>query len=301
VLQLAVVVALAIALIGLLFLGQSGAPPIAPRELDRNAPPSEQPAPQTQAAVDSTTEHAAVRELASSPLLDLFEEPHRDAVSRVLALSRTAAVECIVLDVGRLEKWTGTGTLRLLCRETSEAKGVKKGDVIEAYHTPAHEMRVLHIDSGYEQLRCGEIRTFLLHRFLRKTFLRIPGRVTGTLDFDAMRNACDWPNGRDVIGNEGCSVLEGRMVPIEPSKHAEQCGCAESLLTIERVYWSAVGWEPAEVHRVKRTEGPELSPTDTDVEFEMRTAASPPEGVTLQVIVMHGWPFYDDVARARVR
>jgi hypothetical protein len=264
-------------------------------------PSRNKPAAQAHAAVDSSTVQAAIRERASSPLLDLFEEPHREAVSQVLGLSRTAVVECIVLDVGSLERWTGTGMLRLLCRETSEVKGVKKGDVIEAFHTPAHEMRVLHIDTAYEQLRCGEIRNFLLQTLLWKTFLRIPGKVTGTLDFDAMRSACDWPSARDVIGTENCSVLEGKMVPIEPAMHAERKEYAESLLTIERVYWSAVGWEPAEVRRVKRMEGPRFSPADTSVEFELRTAASPPEGVTLQVIVLHGWPLYDQVAYARVR
>jgi hypothetical protein len=70
--------------------------------------------------------------------------------------------------------------------------------------------------------------------------------------------------------------------------------------TIERVHWSPVGWQPEEVHRVSHMEEPPVDERDVISAAEMRTASDPPQGVTVMLVVLHGWP-YDLVRSARVR
>ncbi|MFY9341268.1 MAG: hypothetical protein WAT39_02180 [Planctomycetota bacterium] len=118
------------------FLGPHGASPVASRGPEAHAEESVRSATPLARGDEPAELRAVDREPASSPILDQFDEQHREAVSHVLGEPRTVVVTCLVLRVDRIGRRSRTGMVRLLSRETSEATGLKKGDVIEAYHTP---------------------------------------------------------------------------------------------------------------------------------------------------------------------
>ena len=311
--RLALAVALTAATIGFEFFGFGAAPPVVPTEPKHGLATAPRPgAPPCEAAAVAALP-ATVRELASSPLLDAFDPQHRDAVDQVLAEKRVFVVQCIVLEASRPEEWTGTATLRLLCRETNAANFVSAGDIMQVYHNPAAELKALHVDTRYEHLRPGEIRTFLLQRQWWKTFLRIPGEVTGTLDFVAMRDACDWPEARQFIGGEQYSVLDGTLA-LAKRLDRDPAAFEYSLLTIGRVHWSATDWRVGEVHRVahfseamiaameEMEETQKKEEEGERVPLEGRIGAIPAHGVPLTVVVHHrGFFFHDWLENARVR
>lgn len=256
---------------------------------------------QRQNAIDAGAASATVRELVESPILDAFEARHRDAVRQVLAERPSFVLRCIVLDASRPEEQSGTATLRLLCRETNAAHGMRNGEVIEVYHSPAAELEALHIDTGYGELRPGETRAFLLQGRWWKTFLRVPGKVVGTLDFVAMRQACDWPEARQFIGDGQHSVLEGILTHADRHPRAPAVFDYSSL-TIARVLWSPADWKGGEVRRLARF-GPDVMSVvgEEHIPLEVRLGADPPHGVPLTVVVEHGVFTEDLLVSARVR
>ena len=245
---------------------------------------------------------ATVRECAASPILDAFADRYRESVHQLLAQGRGFVVQCIVLDAS--DERPGGARIRLLCRETNAAHGVKKGDIFEVLYSPGAEADALPSDTG-EHLRPGQIRSFLLERRLWRTYLRVPGRVTGTLDFIAMRNACEWLEARQFIGKGGYSVVEGTLAPAERPRNARQFFDYSSI-TVQRVHWSAADWRVEDVRRVEHISSQAADAVEAEgivevISPEERTALIPPHEVPVMVIVQHHSLLQDQLVRARVR